>query len=65
MTPAQMQTLAEKAAILPALKDALECLHECVTAQYRSDCMGAADMAAKACYEVAEQAFLFDDVEGF
>lgn len=61
ITPDQIADLHAKAATYPALNEALLCLHECVNAQYRSDVMGAADMAAKAAYDLIDQCWLFDD----
>lgn len=61
ITPEQIARLHSAAATYPALNEALLCLHECIGAQYRSDVMGAADMAAKAAYEMIDQCWLIDD----
>ena len=63
ITPEQIAELQAAAATYPALNDALHCLHVCLRARYHSDCMGAADDAAKACYEFADQATLYRDLE--
>ena len=60
ITPTQLATLGHHATHLPALDAALEALHEIISAQYREDCHAAADNAAKACYQLADQATLLE-----
>ena len=63
IAPAQIAELQAAAATYPALNEVLQHLHECLKAQWSGDCMGAADEAAKACYDFAEQATLYEGLE--
>ena len=61
VTAEQIADLQAAAATYPALNDALHSLHVCLKAQWQGDCMGAADDAAKACYDFADEATLFQE----
>ena len=63
ITAAQISELQAAALDFPALNEVLQHLHECLKAQWAGDCMGAADEAAKACYDFAEQATLFEGLK--
>jgi hypothetical protein len=61
MTPEQIKRLTQGMKDHPALVDVIESLIECLDAQYQSDAENAADFAAKACYELGAQTFIFYD----